>query len=182
MAKERLSKLQKWILEKCLKDLGVSYHDVFVGFFSKRDTLKKPEFIGEGHDLKKRYGESYEKELDIEKVERLSVGGYIWKGLKISIKPEFCITNSEKVIVSRSLKGLAKRGFLIQPRKWGEYRLTRAGFLKANESATVALIISFKEYQKKIEKAEQEKGVAFKKSLVGITETLKRLQVSNYKT
>ena len=152
MTKERLSKLQKWILEKCLKGLGISYRDTFI-FFGKKGTERRPEFIGEGHDLKKRYGKDYKKEFDIKKVKQ-TIGGYVWKGLKISIMPKFCITNSEKAVASRSLKGLIKKGLLIQPRKYREYRLTKEGFLKANKSPTDDTFVSFKEYQKKVNKIE----------------------------
>ena len=172
MAKERLSKLQKWILEKCLKDLGINYQDT-AGFFGKKYTNKKPEFIGEGHDLKKMYGENYKKEFDIEKVKQEKWGGYVWHGLKVSRKPEFCITNSEKAVASRSLKSLIKKGFLIQPRKYGEYRLTKVGLLKANNLDTRDKTISFKEYQERIKKAEQERERTYRKSLANITEAFK---------
>jgi len=175
MTKERLSKLQKWILERCFKDLKVNYSDIFA-FFNKTGTQRKPEFIGLflDADLKKRYGNNYKKEFDIEKVERETrLAGYIWKGLKISRKAEFCITDSEKAVISRSLKGLTKKGFLIKPRKWGEYRLTKEGFVKANKFSTSAKVISFKEYQKRIEKAEKKTQEAYKKSLASITEAFK---------
>jgi len=172
MAKERLSKLQKWILGKCFKDLGVRYQDT-AGFFGKKYTNKKPEFIGEGHDLKKMYGENYKKEFDIEKVKQEKWGGYVWHGLKVSRKPEFCITNSEKAVASRSLKSLIKKGFLIQPRKYGEYRLTKVGLLKANNLNTRDKTISFKEYQERIKKAEQERERTYRKSLANITVAFK---------
>lgn len=154
MAKERLSKLQKWILEKCLKDLRIYYQDAFA-FFGKKYTNRKPELLGEGCDLKKRYGENYRNEFDIEKVEEKQRGGYVWRRLKIGRKKEFCITNSEKAVISRSLAGLVRKGFLIQPSRWGEYRLTKGGFLKANKLVFADQNVNFKEYQKKIEKAEQ---------------------------
>jgi len=175
MAKERLSRLQKWILEKCLKDLGIRYQDA--GEFSrKKYTNRKPEFIGEGHDLKKMYGEDYKKEFDIEKVKREKISGYIWHGLKISRKKELCITNSEKAVISRSLKGLVKKGFLIQPIKYREYRLTKAGLLKANKKDTPDRFVSFKEYQKKIEETEKEQQERAKKRYKKLIEDFKSIK------
>jgi len=172
MAKERLSKLQKWILGKCLKDLGVRYQATFT-FFGKRGTKRKPDFYGKGYNLKEELGENYKKEFDIEKVKQEMWGGYVWHGLKVSRKPEFCITNSEKAVASRSLKSLIKKGFLIQPRKYGEYRLTKVGLLKANNLNTRDKTISFKEYQERIKKAEQERERTYRKSLANITEAFK---------
>ncbi len=173
MAKIRLSKLQKWILEKCLKDLGVSYQDI-MGFFGKKYTNRKPEFRGGIEYFKKEYGKNYKKVFDVERVKQETRGGYVWHGFKVSRKPELCFTNSEKAIASRSLKSLIKKGFLIQPRKWGEYRLTKAGLLKANNFIIRDKTISFKEYQKKIDKAEKEREEGFKK----ITENSLELPIS----
>jgi len=172
MEKERLSKLQKWILEKCSKDLTICFQDVFA-FFGKKDTLKKPKAWGENHDFKKLFGENYKKEFDVEKVKQTYSNGYVWKGKKISRKKELCITNSEKAVISRSLKGLVKKGFLIQTvKRWGEYRFTEEGLLKANKSATSGTLISFNEYQMKIEKSRQEWEEDHKKRMASIMEDI----------
>ena len=180
MVKERLSKLQKWILEKCLKDLTIYYQDIFI-FFGKRFTKRKPDFIGR-HNLKtlygRIYGEDYKKVLDIEKIERKH-SGYVWQGYKISRKPEFCITNSEKAIISRSLKGLVKKGYLIQPSSYSKYRLTKEGLLKANKKGQMQQTVSFKDYQRRIAKAEQEAQRQYSESVANITEAFKNTKAKS---
>ena len=162
----RLSKLQKWILEKCLNDLRIRYQDIFA-FFGKRGTKGKPSILHEEYDLEKRFGKNYKKEFDIERVKRGS-GTYVWKGLKVSRKPEFCITNSEKAIISRSLKGLMKKGYLVKSEKWKDYRLTNEGFIKANNNVTACGVVSFKEYQHTIDGADKERDKRFGESCVNM--------------
>ena len=163
MVKERLSKLQKWILEKCLNELEIYYQGIYK-FFGKKYTVRKPETFGKGFDFKKHYGDKYEEELDIENIKREwppdpdFPNGFNWEGYKINPKKEFCITNSEKVVISRSLKGLIKKGFLIQIKKWGEYRLTEKGFLKANKFLGCCSFVNFKEYQKEIDNITKKKN------------------------
>jgi len=159
MAKERLSKLQKWILKYCLKNLNIHYRDVFE-FFGKKFTKEKPRTVGEGYEFEKYHGENYMNEYNIEKIERKSTyPGYedsVWRGYEITVKKELCITNSEKAIISRSLKNLATKGFLIQSKKWGKYILTEEGFLKANNYLDEKNFVSFKEYQQEIQDREEK--------------------------
>lgn len=83
------------------------------------------------------------------------------------VKEKYIITRSEEAIISRSLKGLIKKGFLIQTKKWGKYYLTKEGFLKANKFDTCDIFVSFKEYKKNLEereqKQEQEQQESYKK-------------------
>jgi len=178
MAKVRLSKLQKWILEKCLKDLTIYYRDVFA-FFGKEfsDHYRKkiiPDFaIDRVYPNKK---DKFEKKegiflvWDFKENKRIPQKKEYYKA-----KEKYIITNSEKAIISRSLKGLIKKGFLIKPEKWGECRLTKEGFLKANNFSTRCIFVSFKEYQEKLEKAEQEKQEAYKKRYQKLIEDFKNI-------
>ena len=179
MAKERLSKLRKWILEKCLKDLKLHRQNAFEFFgkkFSERYRNKK-EWLLDIKDIFKRLGR------DPRYYFKKDITGLFWDFDKKKYtkqtrrffipKEEMIITRSEQAVITRSLKGLVKKGFLIQPRKWGEYKLTGKGFLKANKVATACEKISFKDYQRKIDKAEKERERAHKKSLASIATAFK---------
>lgn len=185
MAKERLSKLQKWILKKCLKDLKIYYRNVFMFFGKKYSQRQAPEILGKGWNLKERYGDNYKNELNIEEVkEEYSFNPrHFWEGYKITPKKEFCISNSEKVIISRSFKNLVGKGLLAQPEKWRGYYLTEKGFLKANKFVGYERIVSFKEYQKRIKEARererQEAEIRHKKIAEEWAETLKKLRTKS---
>jgi len=165
MAKQRLSKLQKWILEKCLNDTSIHYRDVWE-FYGKKYTEKKKQdtFRADCPDqeLTRRYGENYETEFNIEEYQSEFMGE-VWHGLRITPKKEYCITNSEKAVISRSLKGLVNKGLLIQLSKWGAYNLTEAGYLKANKTADGETFISFKDYQENIVKQNEARAAEARK-------------------
>jgi hypothetical protein len=163
MAKERLSKLQKWVLSECLKKREIHYRDTFA-FFGKKFTNTKAREWGEGHDLKARLGGNYENEYNIENVEKHNqyiINGQLiesnWRGYKITPRNELLITNSEKAILSRSLKGLLNKKLLNQSGKYGCYTLTEKGFLKANNFLAEKTFVSFKEYNEPIEKRNEER-------------------------
>lgn len=138
MAKERFSKLQKWILQKCLKKKVIYRNEVrefygreFPGRYRKEiiwewaiDRFKKNRFeeyegtfLMWSFDEEKRTGQQMDQKLKYYKV-----------------KEEFIITRSEETDISRSLKGLIKKGILIQAKESaGGLKLTEDGFLKANK-------------------------------------------------
>ena len=135
MSDQRLSKLQKWILLKCYKQ-GNIYSCEIKEYFGK-EYIKKTESITirDECELIERYGKNYKEEYDIE--ERIFYSGdNRYRDLKIVRKKELCITNSVKAVISRSLKGLVKKGLLIKDRPaftgYGDYKLTKEGCLKAN--------------------------------------------------
>jgi hypothetical protein len=163
MAKERISRLQKWILSECLKRTEIHYRDTFT-FFGKKFTNIKSQEREEEIDFKARLGENYQNEYNIENIERhheFESGGQVhrfdWKGFRITPKKELLITNSEKAILSRSLKGLSNKKLLNQSRKYGCYTLTEKGFLKANNCHADTIFVSFKEYNEPIEKRYEER-------------------------
>jgi len=161
MAKERLSKLQKWILTKCLE--GKTIH---------RNEIR--EFYG------KEYQPSYkDKELSWVDVDR--AGKYMleerqeerrkfdykqWKYTDETyihkyhvVKVQYISTKAEEVIISRTLKSLKNKCLLEQIKKWGDYHLTEKGFLIAKSFVAGDTFVNYKEYKQAIDKqiAEEEK-------------------------
>jgi hypothetical protein len=104
MAKERLSKLQKWILEQCLQNTEIYYRTVFK-FFGKKFSCTKTKFMPDS-GLKQCYGESPENDYILKERSFINCVGWNIHGFDVTGKKELVISNSEKAIISRSLKGL----------------------------------------------------------------------------
>lgn len=144
MAKERLSKLQKWVLDRCSVE-GIHRSDV-MGFFGKKysgryrdqkdfDTKVpkdraayyfKERFPCRKNDFEERVFDEevydYKRQKRVEKKNKYYV-----------CKKELIITKSENVIITKSLKNLIKKNLLSQPEKRCKYYLTEKGsLLKAN--------------------------------------------------
>ncbi len=158
MSEERLSKLQKWILKKCLE-----------GIFFKREQAR--EFYGKKFSpgYNQTFGEGWEKERDMSDYKlftRKDSNGYKWKGYRA--KKELFSTRAVEVSISRSLKSLVVRELLAQSRKWGTYNLTKKGFLKANKLAEVGGVLSpslnFKAYKAKVNEIEEQRRKAAEES------------------
>jgi len=176
MAKQRLSKLQKRILEKCLNDLSICYRGAWEFYGKKFTENTKSKIFStdcEEQELTRRLGKNYKTEFDIEEYQGEYMGK-TWHGLRFTPKKEYCITNSEKAVISRSLKGLVNKGLLVQLSKWGPYNLTEAGYLKANNLCDGGTFISFKDYQEKL--AEQKK--AHEEAAKKITEDLIKIMAN----
>lgn len=164
MAKERLSKLQKWILVKDLQDIEIGYRTV-ASYFGKKNLSVKPRSGGWYSDMSKdeslikSLGPDYKEIYDIEEISKKYLIGnnwIDWEGYEATVKKELFLTGSEKAIISRSLRGLLNKGLLTQKGKYGRYRLTEAGFLKANNCNFVTCFVSFKDYQKEIDRIDFE--------------------------
>ena len=174
MAKERLSELQKWILAECLKNLEIHYRDIAVFFNKATDYYSsKIRFMpfNNNKDLVRCMGKMYERIYKVEDYSFVDYFGIKVQGSRLTPKKECFLSNSEKVIISRSLKNLMDKGFLIQFEKWGAYRLTEQGFLKANTSVTPDTNVSFKDYKKEIENrdlAREESTKQIKEALSGL--------------
>ena len=158
-AKERLSKLQKWILDKCPAE-GIHRSGV-MGFFGKKYSGSyrnqksystkifedratyyfNERYPGRRNDFEEREGEF--ETYDWERKE------YVIEKRKYYVcKEELIITNSENVVITKSLKNLVKKNLLSQPKKWSKYYLTEKGsLLKANNLVADGQIISNKECQ-----------------------------------
>lgn len=158
MAKERLSKLQKWILEKCLENLEIHRTDVFEFFgkkFSERYRSRRSWLIDIPNIFERlNYNRNdwIEKQItgrfwDFEKKEYTEQTKKFYKA-----KEELIITKSEQVIITRSLKNLRDKRFLnkVKPVEWGDHYLTKKGFLKANKMSDASHFANFKEYEKQL--------------------------------
>ncbi len=159
MAKERLSKIQKWILERCLENLSIHFRGT-AEFFGKK-YLRKADVMPQQRNYGLEYflGEDFEKYYIVEKVEwpnKYQPDG-IFRGYRTTPRQEFLPTNSEKVIASRSLKNLVDKGLLVQDGKYGSYTLTEEGVLKVNNCDTKFPGVSYKEYLEAIEKKKEER-------------------------
>lgn len=165
--KERLSKLQKWILEKCLKE-GTIWRGTIREFFGKKFSEKPKWYRDVVFDYHKEGKKLFDKEgLDINDYEFFIARNGVGDEFDAyRPKKEKCSTRSIEATISRSLKKLIVKELLTQPKKYGKYRLTEKGFLKVNKTDTVAELLTFKKYQEKLDRQEQEQEEAFKK-LVG---------------
>ena len=151
MAKERLSKLQKWILNRCLenKENGI-IRDESREFFGKKLPPKRHsnEALSEGFG----WGEKGEK--------------FDWNGRYWTPKKELISNRSIEASVSRSFNNLIKREFLTKKYYYGQCFLTEKGFLKVNEKTNCIIVNTYKNYVDVINKANEERGKDYKK-LVG---------------
>lgn len=135
MSKERLSKLQKWILQECVNELFI-FRGHSRQFYGKhlppkriRYPLRKQE--RRFYNWSKRvWPDGHEQEL-------------------FSPKKELISTRSIEAIISRTFRNLVEKGFLTKGR-FG-YQLTEKGWLKANKNNNTE-IVSFKDYNGRVEK------------------------------
>ncbi len=170
MSEERLSKLQKWILKKCLGSI-----------FFEREQAR--EFYGKKFSpgYNQTFGEGWKKKRDMSDYELFTKkysNGYKWKGYRA--KKELFSTKAVEVSISRSLKSLIVKGLLARPHKWGQYHLTKEGFLKANKCAKIGGVlfvsvnvkksaraetsINFKAYKVKVNEVEEQRRKVSEKS------------------
>ena len=162
MAKERLSKLQKWILNKCSTE-GISRSDA-MGFFGKKYSGRYRDQKSSDTKISKDRAEYYfnegfpDRKGDFE--ERVyDEEVYDWKRKKNVIKKmkyyvckdDLIITKSENVVITKSLQNLVKKNLLSYPEKRGKYYLTKKGsLLKANNATLAPAIISNKKRQEEL--------------------------------
>jgi hypothetical protein len=154
MTKERLSKLQKWILNRCLINIRIQRHEIR-GFFGKvfypipgKKVYMRPK------DAEKRFGKQNARPEDFEVIQ---------DGIDFFMYPKLDLrsTLSIEASISRSLRNLHKKG-LIQMAKW--ITLTERGFLLLIKDKNNQFI-NFNEYAtkvKEIEIKEQAKGIDFR--------------------
>ena len=150
MSKERLSKLQKWILEKCVEDLSIP-----------RDKAR--EFYGKYFSPKGRHGplsfpvrEEQKKFYDYDK-------GKGWRE-QYRPKKEFLTTRAMEATISRTFRNLVGKGYLVKER-FG-YQLTEKGWLKVNKNQN-SEIVNFKDYKDRVDEIT--------KMQTGWAETLKTM-------
>lgn len=170
MATERLSKLQKWILNRCYeitflprdevrmffgKEFGPRKEDKEVGYWSVNRIDKK--FL----DKKTRQDRKYNYDTRQWTDEYKTVEYY-------TLKPEFLATKSEEVTISRTLTNLKDKGYIKQLGLYGEYYLTDKGLAivnKCRDGETNVNVkppelkfhpINIKEYQSKVDQKLKE--------------------------
>ncbi len=160
MAKERLSKLQKWILTKCLEGKRI-HRSVVMEFYGKKylPGYKDKELSwdidkADKHMLEERQEER--RKFDY-KQWKYTDETYIHK--YHVVKDQYISTKAEEVIISRTLKNLKNKCLLEQINKWGDYHLTEKGFLIAKNCVTDGTFINYKEYKEAIDQiiAEEER-------------------------
>ncbi len=158
MAKERLSKLQKWILTKCLE--GETIHRNKIREFYGKEyppSYKDKELSwggvdrAEKHMLEERGIEK--KEWDFE-LRRFTGKTYIHK-YKV-IKEQYITTKAEEVAITRTFSNLKDKGLLDPVDKWGRCYLSGKGFLIANNHRAGTTFVNYKEYKKAIDEEVAE--------------------------
>lgn len=150
MAKERLSKLQKWILNRCLENKGSGIvRDESREFFGKKLPPKRysNEALREGFG----WGEKGEK--------------FNWNGRYYTPKKELISTRSIEASVSRSFNNLIRKGFITDRYYFGQCFLTEKGFLKVNEKTNCNIVNIYKNYIDTINKANEEREKYYKNLL-----------------
>lgn len=161
MAKERLSKLQKWILSRCMEEMLLRRNEARK-FYGKKlpygvetrlfppgmmERVIKPEEM-EWYDvtLKEHKLWNYETHsCDIPQEYTI-----------VTPKGEYISTKAEEVSISRSFKKLEDKGFITREKEWRPWRLTERGFLIAKKTATPCDFVNFKDYQSKVEQIDEE--------------------------
>ncbi|MBA7579851.1 hypothetical protein ES695_19520 [Candidatus Atribacteria bacterium 1244-E10-H5-B2] len=154
----RLSKLQKWILNRCLENKGNGIsRDESREFFGKRLPPKRHlcEALHES-----TFGTEGEK--------------FDWNGRYYTPKKELISTRSIEASVSRSFNNLIKREFLTEKYHYGQCFLTEKGFLKVNERTNCNIVNTYKNYIDTINKVNEEKGESFKKLVKDLKKIKKR--------
>jgi len=140
MAEERLSKLQKWILTRCLenKTWGIT-----------RDEVR--EFFGKKLPPKRHLSEAMNEDINGKKGEKFN-----WNGRYYTPKKELVSTRSIEASISRSFGNLMKRELLTEKHHFGQHYLTETGFLKANKKENSKIDNTYEDYIRAINKANEE--------------------------
>ena len=140
MAKERLSKLQKWILTRCLENKiqGIT-----------RDEVR--EFFGKKLSPKRHFSEAMSEDIDGKKGEKFD-----WNGRYYTPKKELISTRSIEASISRSFNSLITRELLTKKYTSGQHYLTETGFLKVNKKENSKIVNTYENYVRAINKANEE--------------------------
>ena len=153
MAKERLSKLQKWILTKCLEG-GMFHRNEIRGFYGKKyppsDKDKERSWVDvdrtDKHMIEEREVERNEWEF---KLRRFTDKTYIHK-YKV-IKEQYITTKAEEVAITRTFSNLKNKDLLNPVDKWGRCYLSEKGFLIAKSFPGEGKFVNYREYKKAID-------------------------------
>ncbi len=158
MAKERLSKLQKWILTKCLEGETINRDDVKEFYGKEYLPNYKDKEVHPG-DINKELLEARERQERRFDRKQWKYTNEIYTHHYYVVKEQHIETKAEEVAISRTFKNLKIKGLLEQISKYGAYYLTEKGFLIVNKSVRSPRFVNYKEYKQIIDKqiAEDEK-------------------------
>jgi len=172
MAKERLSKLQKWILGTCLEKMHILKRDARE-FYGKRYPPGKRIREGFYGGMTHKYADEHlEKKWESESG---LISSYV-------VKEEYISTKSQEITIYKSFKNLEKKGLLNRG------HLTEKGFLTAKSFANVGTFANYKGYKQAIDeelaeakkRAEQSRK-RLRRMLKGPTEEEKK-KIAEYET
>jgi len=154
MAKERLSKLQKWILNRCLenKENGII-----------REEIR--EFFGKKLSPKRNLLKALQESTLGEKGENFN-----WDGRYFSPKKELVSTRSIEASISRSFNNLIRKGFITDSKHY----LTEKGFLSVNKNKSHGIVNTYKDYTNNINKKNEEREKYYKKFVEGLPNQFKK--------
>jgi hypothetical protein len=167
--KERLSKLQNWILTRCLenKEQGIARSEARE-FFGKKFSEKLKWYRDVVFDYHQEGKKLFDKEgLDINDYEFFIARNGIGEEFDAyRPKKEKCSTRSIEASIPRSFNNLIKRELLTKKYSFGQHFLTEAGFLKVNRNENSKTVNTYEKYVNAINRANEEMKKHYKK-LIG---------------
>lgn len=149
MAKERLSKLQKWILARCLTKIRIQRCEIRRFFGKVFYPIPGKRVYMQPNEAEKRWKK---QGCGPEDFEVTKTPPEFW----MYPKPELRSTLSIEATISRTFRNLRKKG-LIQGK--GRINLTEKGFLIVNKRIKATHLLTFSEYAGKVQKLEEEERV-----------------------
>jgi len=184
MAKERLSKLQKWILTKCLEE-GMFHRNKIREFYGKKyspaykdkELYESDVYKADKHMLEERGVEEKEWDFEGETFIRKYTGKTYIRKYKV-IKEQYITTKAEEVTISRTFGNLKNKNLLNAVGKWGRCYLSEKGFLIAKNFLVVQTFINYKEYKKVIDEEIEKYSKPFS---LGYTPEQKK-KIAEYET
>ena len=166
MSKERLSKLQKWILKTCYERNSINKYELRK-FFGKRFHPGRRKLRFE--DLPSLLVNEEENKKYFNYSDKTLADGTILKNHYFSRKKELISTRAIEATITRTLKNLTQKELLI--REGNVFSLTERAFLMLTKILHVK-VVSFKEYTRKIEKLKRESEERYKKMVGDMREIL----------
>ncbi len=161
MAKERLGKLQKWILSRCMQEILLP-QNAARNFYRKKlpygvKTRSFPPGIIE-RVIKPEEMELYNITLEEHKLwnPETCCCDIPMEYTIVTPKVEYISTKAEEESISRAFKKLEAKGLIAREKEWRPWRLTERGFLIAKKTATPCNFVNFKDYRGKIEQIDAE--------------------------
>ncbi|MFC1504674.1 hypothetical protein ACFL6D_04590, partial [Spirochaetota bacterium] len=121
MSKQRLSNFQKWILERCYKNISIHRNEAREYYNKKYSPSYKGKIIS-SHIYKNHMQDHTPY------IRKYGKNNNEW----YEYKEEFISTKAIESAITRSFKLLINNGYLAKFEKYGDHYLTEKGFLKVN--------------------------------------------------